>query len=164
MKLEFNDAVHCAKVFEDYFGSFDRIDEYMRDQKLNSLAELPSNPLFPIEDELFQDFTMNPKDMNFEVVEIDNETWTKIYTYICIVVQRNSGVIKTLRNVCPFKSYTLIDTVLEKSYLIIFTNSIVQVYITPYYVAWSKGIAVFIVTNAVVYFGPFEVKKCVLRS
>jgi len=78
MKLEFKDAVHCAKVFEDYFGSFDRIDEYMRDQKLNSLAELPSNPLFPIEDELFQDFTMNPKDMNFEVVEIDNETWTNL--------------------------------------------------------------------------------------
>jgi hypothetical protein len=78
MKLEFNDAVHCAKVFEDYFGNFDRIDEYMRDQKLNSLAELPSNPLFPIEDELFQEFTMHPKDMNFEVVEIDNETWTNL--------------------------------------------------------------------------------------
>jgi len=78
MKLEFSDAVHCAKVFEDYFGNFDRIDEYMRDQKLNSLAELPSNPLFPIEDELFQNFTMHPKDMNFEVVEIDNETWTNL--------------------------------------------------------------------------------------
>jgi len=78
MKLEFEDAVHCAKVFEDYFGNFDRIDEYMRDQKLNSLAELPSNPLFPIEDELFQNFTMDPKDMNFEVVEIDNETWTNL--------------------------------------------------------------------------------------
>jgi hypothetical protein len=78
MKLEFNDAVHCAKVFEDYFGNFDRIDEYMRDQKLNSLAELPSNPLFPIEDELFQNFTMHPKDMDFEVVEIDNETWTNL--------------------------------------------------------------------------------------
>ena len=75
MKLEFNDAVHCAKVFEDYFGNFDRIDEYMRDQKLNSLSELPSNPLFPIEDELFQDFTMHPKDMDFEVLEIPSETW-----------------------------------------------------------------------------------------
>jgi hypothetical protein len=78
MKLEFEDAVHCAKVFDDYFGNFDRIDEYMRDQKLNSLSELPSNPLFPLEDELFQDFTMHPKDMNFEVVEIDNETWTNL--------------------------------------------------------------------------------------
>jgi len=27
---------------------------------------------------LFQDFTMHPKDMNFEVVEIDNETWTNL--------------------------------------------------------------------------------------
>lgn len=78
MKLEFSDAVHCAKVFDNYFGNFDRIDEYMRDQKLNSLSELPSNPLFPLEDELFQDFTMHPKDMNFEVVEIDNETWTNL--------------------------------------------------------------------------------------
>ena len=78
MKLEFNDAVHCAKVFEDYFGNFDRIDEYMRDQKLNSLSELPSNPLYPIEDELFQDFTMKPEDMDFEVVEIDTETWTNL--------------------------------------------------------------------------------------
>ena len=78
MKLTFDDAVHCAKAFEDYFGNFNRIDEYMRDQKLNSLAELPSNPLFPLEDELFSDFTMHPKDMDFEVVEIDNETWTNL--------------------------------------------------------------------------------------
>ena len=75
MKLEFNDAVHCAKVFEDYFGSFDRIDEYMRDQKLNSLAELPSNPLFPIEEDLFSDFSMHPKDMNFEVVGMPQSEW-----------------------------------------------------------------------------------------
>ena len=49
MKLTFDDAVHCAKAFEDYFGNFNRIDESMRDQKLNSLAELPSNPLYPLE-------------------------------------------------------------------------------------------------------------------
>jgi hypothetical protein len=78
MKLTFEEGVHCAKAFEDYFGNFDRIDEYMRDQKLNSLSELPSNPLFPLEDDLFQDFTMHPKDMNFEVCEIDGETWNNL--------------------------------------------------------------------------------------
>ena len=78
MDLKFDEALHCAKVFEDYFGNFNRIDEYMRDQKLNSLADLPSNPLFPLEDDLFQDFSMHPKDMNFEVCEIDNETWTNL--------------------------------------------------------------------------------------
>jgi hypothetical protein len=75
MKLSFDAALHCAKAFEDYFGNFDRIDEYMRDQKLNSLADIPTNPLFPIEDELFQDFTMHPKDMDFEVCEIPTSTW-----------------------------------------------------------------------------------------
>jgi len=75
MTLTFEEGVHCAKAFEDYFGNFDRIDEYMRDQKLNSLADIPSNPLFPIEDELFQDFKMHPKDMDFEVCEIPTSTW-----------------------------------------------------------------------------------------
>lgn len=78
MILSKEDALHCAKAFEDYFGNFHRIDEYMRDQKLNSLSELPTNPLFPLEDDLFQDFSIHPKDMNFEVCEIDGETWTNL--------------------------------------------------------------------------------------
>ncbi len=60
------------------FGNFHRIDEYMCDQKLNSLSELPTNPLFPLEDDLFQDFSIHPKDMNFEVCEIDGEKWMNL--------------------------------------------------------------------------------------
>ena len=75
MDLKFEDALYCAKVFEDYFGRFDRVDDYMRDQKLASLADLPSNPLFPIEDDLFSDFTIHPKDMDFEVCEVPQDTW-----------------------------------------------------------------------------------------
>ena len=41
MSLNREQALHCAQVFEDYFGNFNRIDEYMREQKLNSLAERP---------------------------------------------------------------------------------------------------------------------------
>jgi hypothetical protein len=75
MKLEYNDALECAKVFENYFGNFNRIDDYMRDQKLASLADLPDNTLFPIEDDLFQDFSMHPKDMDFEVSETPQSKW-----------------------------------------------------------------------------------------
>ena len=75
MILTKEDALVCSKAFEDYFGNFDRIDEYMRDQKLNDLAEMPSNPLFAPEDDLFSDFTMHPNDMDIEVCEIPNETW-----------------------------------------------------------------------------------------
>jgi hypothetical protein len=73
--LSKEDALHCAKVFKDYFGNFDRIDEYMRDQKLANLAEMAINPLFAPEDDLFSDFTMHPNDMDIEVVEIPTETW-----------------------------------------------------------------------------------------
>lgn len=69
------DALHCSSVFKKYFGSFNRVDDYMRDQKLASLADLPSNPLFPIEEDLFSDFSIHPKDMDFEVCEIPQETW-----------------------------------------------------------------------------------------
>lgn len=70
-----DDALVCAKAFKDYFGNFDRIDEYMRDQKLASLSEISTNPLFPIEEDLFSDFSMHPNDMEIEVCEIDTTTW-----------------------------------------------------------------------------------------
>jgi len=78
MMITKENALHCAKVFEDYFGNFNRVDEYMRDQKLNSLGGLSTNPLFPIEDDLFSDFTMHPKDMDFEVLEIPQEKWENL--------------------------------------------------------------------------------------
>lgn len=75
MHLKYDEALHCAKAFEDYFGNFNRVDEYMRDQKLASLSDLPTNPLFPLEEDLFSDFTMNPNDMDFEVCEVPIDTW-----------------------------------------------------------------------------------------
>ena len=75
MMLSKEDAIHVANVFKDYFGNFDRIDEYMRDQKLANLSEMPLNPLFAPEDDLFSDFNMHPNDMDIEVVETASETW-----------------------------------------------------------------------------------------
>jgi hypothetical protein len=69
-------ALHCAKIFKDYFGNFSRIDEYMRDQKIASIQSIPAGlPGMSLEDDLFSDFTMSPKDMKLEVLEIDNITW-----------------------------------------------------------------------------------------
>ena len=75
MSLTKEDAIYISDVFEDYFGHLERIDDYMREQKLASLAELPSNPLFPPEDDLFSDFSMHPNDMDLSVVEISNDVW-----------------------------------------------------------------------------------------
>ena len=69
-------ALHCADIFKNYFGNFSRIDEYMRDQKIASIQSIPTGlPGMSLEDDLFSDFTMSPKDMKLEVKEIDNETW-----------------------------------------------------------------------------------------
>ena len=69
-------ALHCAGIFKNYFGNFSRIDEYMRDQKIASIQNIPTGlPGMSLEDDLFSDFTMSPKDMKLEVLEIDNTTW-----------------------------------------------------------------------------------------
>ena len=74
MKLTYDDALVCAKAFQDYFGSFDRIDEYMRDQKINSLSSIPQS-LFPLEDDLFSDFSMHPNDMDIQICQIPTTQW-----------------------------------------------------------------------------------------
>jgi len=88
MILNKDQALHCAQVFEDYFGNFNRIDEYMREQKLTALADRPfSLPGCGPEDELFSDFTMSPEDMEFEIVELPPDRWQ---LYLDIISSHNN--------------------------------------------------------------------------
>ena len=76
MKLTKDQAIHCANVFSEYFDKFGRIDEYMREQKLAAMAERPKTlPGMGPEEELFDDFTISPADMEFEIVELPQERW-----------------------------------------------------------------------------------------
>ncbi|MDB4810162.1 DUF4338 domain-containing protein [bacterium] len=69
-------ALHCAKIFNDYFGQFDRIDQYMRDQKMAQIESLPTSlPGMGFDSDMFDDFTISPQDMDIEIVELDNHTW-----------------------------------------------------------------------------------------
>ena len=74
MIISRENGLYCAKVFHEYFSNIGSTEEYMRDEKLKNLDNLPSS-LFPPEDDLFSDFSMHPKDMDIEVLEIPNETW-----------------------------------------------------------------------------------------
>ena len=88
MSLNREQALHCAQVFEDYFGNFNRIDEYMREQKLNSLAERPNAlPGCGPEEDLFSDFTISPKDMEFELIELPADRWS---LYLDIISSHNN--------------------------------------------------------------------------
>ena len=76
MSLTKEQAVHCANVFSNYFDRFQRIDDYIRDQKLNSLSDRPIVlPGMGPEEDLFSDFTIHPNDMDFELVELPQDNW-----------------------------------------------------------------------------------------
>jgi len=87
MILNKEDALHCAKVFEDYFDNFNRIDEYMRNQKSLQMDEMSGTLLgMSFEDDLFSDFTMSPQDMNFKVIEMPGSRWND---YVKIISSHN---------------------------------------------------------------------------
>ena len=88
MSLNKEQALHCAKAFSDYFDKFSRIDEYMREQKLNSLAERPFVlPGCGPEEDLFSDFSISPMDMDFEIVLMEQERWA---SYLDIISSHNN--------------------------------------------------------------------------
>ncbi len=69
-KLTKDQALVCAKMFSDYFDRYENVEQYMRDQKLNSMNEKPMTlPGMGPEDDLFSDFSMHPNDMEFKLVE-----------------------------------------------------------------------------------------------
>ena len=69
MEITKEDGLYVANAFKDYFNNFENIEQYMRDEKLKSLEDLPAT-LFPIEDDLFSDFSMHPNDMDLSLIHI----------------------------------------------------------------------------------------------
>jgi len=60
----------------------------MREQKLNSLAEMPfALPGCGPENDLFDDFTIDPQSMDFEVVELESARWQ---LYLDIISSHNN--------------------------------------------------------------------------
>ena len=88
MKLTKEQALVCSETFSNYFDKFERIDDYMRDEKLNSLSDRPFVlPGMGPEEDLFSDFTMNPEDMKFQLVELPQDSWS---SYLNIISSHNN--------------------------------------------------------------------------
>ncbi len=74
--LNKEEALYCANVFNNYFGQFSRIDQYMRDQKMAQIETIPTPlPGFGLDSDMFTDFSMSPEDMDIEILPLDNHTW-----------------------------------------------------------------------------------------
>ena len=69
--LSKQDAEYVGQIFIDYYANFDRIDDYLRKVKLEKMSDRPA-PLFGMgpEDDMFQDFTIHPEDMEFDCREV----------------------------------------------------------------------------------------------
>jgi len=79
MILTEKETYWAANKLTTYFNSFERIDEYMRIKKLERIKDHPTG-LFGMgpEDDLFQQFDMHPKDMEFEIVTRTRETFDRL--------------------------------------------------------------------------------------
>ena len=74
MILNKNDAFYAANVFTEYFSSFGRIDDYLRKVKLERMSDYPTSlPGMGPEDDMFDDFSMHPNDMEFVCREVTTE-------------------------------------------------------------------------------------------
>mgnify|MGYP003146136629 FL=1 len=67
-----SDATYASEIFINFFEKYDRIDDYQRDIKQQRMAtaklKTPSTlPGCAPEDDIFDDFSLNPKDMGFKL-------------------------------------------------------------------------------------------------
>ena len=91
-------ALHCAGVFNDYFGQFSRIDQYMRDQKMAQIDSIPQSlPGMGFDSDMFDDFSISPQDMDLQIVELDNHTWDTCINMISSHSNMTSIPGKTLK-------------------------------------------------------------------
>lgn len=68
MILDTPDAIYAADKFIDYFSNLGRIDEYLRNVKLDRMKEMQTSLLgMGPEDDMFCDFDMHPSEMNFKI-------------------------------------------------------------------------------------------------
>ena len=72
-----DDLIKIIDQFDEIYSPHSRIDSFQKSQKMSILENL-SVPLFPIEDEMFSEFHIHPKDMNFEIQTIPKATWDSL--------------------------------------------------------------------------------------
>ena len=76
MQLTKEKALEGVEIIREYFDKFSNIEDYIRSQKLAKVDNIPASlPGMGMENDLFDDFTISPEDMEFEIVTIRSKTW-----------------------------------------------------------------------------------------
>ena len=81
MILSETDAAYAADQFINYFSNLGRIDEYLRNVKLDRMSKMPTYlPGCGPEEDMFDAFDMHPNDMDFKVYAAGNtDSFTNEY-------------------------------------------------------------------------------------
>ena len=79
MILNNQDATWAMNYFIEYFGQYERIDQYLKEQKLEQVKNFPFQlPGMADEDEFYQNFDISPEDMKFSVTEPNGQVFDRM--------------------------------------------------------------------------------------
>ena len=79
MILNNQDATWAMNYFIEYFGQYERIDQYLKEQKLEQVKNFPFQlPGMADEDEFFANFELSPEDMKFKVTEPNGQVFDRM--------------------------------------------------------------------------------------
>ena len=79
MILNNQDATWAMNYFIEYFGQYERIDQYLKEQKLEQVKNFPFQlPGMADEDEFFANFEISPEDMKFKVTEPNGQVFDRM--------------------------------------------------------------------------------------
>ena len=79
MILNNQDATWAMNYFIEYFGQYERIDQYLKEQKLEQVKNFPFQlPGMADEDEFFANFEISPEDMKFKVTEPNGQIFDRM--------------------------------------------------------------------------------------
>jgi hypothetical protein len=77
--LNDQDATWAMNYFVEYFGQYERIDQYLREQKLEQVKSFPYQlPGMADEDEFFNNFDLHPQDMEFSIKEPNGQIFDRM--------------------------------------------------------------------------------------
>ena len=79
MMLNDQDATWAMNYFVEYFGQYERIDQYLKEQKLEQVKSFPFQlPGMADEDEFFNNFELHPQDMEFSIKEPNGQIFDRM--------------------------------------------------------------------------------------
>ena len=85
------DAIYAGNKFIDYMSKFTSIEEYFRMKKIDRINSMPATlDGYGFEEDMFSDFTMHPKDMDFEIMVLPSSQFDTMLEMTASFTYENS--------------------------------------------------------------------------